>query len=96
VVEKAGPLLEAVSPEINEQQQTFISYSGVAGISLMLAGAALIILATVRFFLTDRGIRRGRWETSVTLDLVVAGIVIFITLSFVIFLMLQSTPFSDS
>jgi putative membrane protein len=93
VVEKAGPFLEALAPEVTERQQNFVSYSGIAGISLMVAGAAVIALATVRFWLIDRSIRRGECETSVALDIVVAVSVTVITIVFIVFLIYQSTIF---
>lgn len=93
VVEKAGPFLEALAPEVTESQRNFMSYSGIAGISLMLAGATVIGLATVRFWLIDRSIRRGECETSLALDIVVAVAVTTITLIFIAFLIYQSSIF---
>ena len=94
VVEKVGPFLEAISAEISEKQHTFVHYSGVAGVVLMLSGAIIIGIATVRFWPIDRAIRQGRCETSVLLDIVIAVAITIISLVFIAFLVLQSSLFS--
>ena len=94
VVEKTGALLEAISVEVSEKQHNFVRYSGFAGIVLMLSGAFIIVISTVRFWYIDRSIRQGRCETSVALDIIVAAGIIVIVLFFIAFLIFQSTVFS--
>jgi putative membrane protein len=94
VVEKAGTFLEAISAEVSEKQHNFVQYSGIAGVILMLSGAFIIGMATVRFWYIDRAIRQGRCETSVVLDIVVAVGITTIVLVFIVFLVFQSSVFS--
>jgi len=94
VVEKAGTFLEAVSPEVSQQQHNFVRYAGIAGVVLMLSGAFIIGMATVRFWYIDRAIRQGRCETSVTLDIVIAVAITFIALIFIAFLVFQASIFN--
>ena len=94
VVEKAGSFLEAVSTDISEKQQNFVQYSGVAGIILMLSGAFIIGMATIRFWQIDRAIRRGKCETSVILDIIIAIAITAVALIFIAFLVFQSSVFS--
>ncbi len=95
VVEKAGSFLEAISIEVSERQHNFVRYSGVAGIILMLSGAFIIGMATVRFWYIDRAIRQGRCETSVVLDIAVAVSITVIVIVFIAFLVFQSSVFSQ-
>lgn len=94
VVEKAGSFLEAISTEISEKQHNFVRYSGIAGIILMLSGAFIIGMATIRFWSIDRAIRQGRCETSVALDIIIAISITLIALVFIAFLVFQSSVFS--
>lgn len=94
VVEKAGSFLEAISTEISEKQHNFVRYSGIAGIVLMVSGAFIIGMATIRFWQIDRAIRRGRCETSVVLDIIIAIAITIIALVFIAFLVFQSSVFS--
>jgi putative membrane protein len=94
VVEKAGSFLEAISTDISEKQQNFVQYSGVAGIILMLSGAFIIGMATIRFWQIDRAIRRGKCETSVVLDIIIAIAITTVALVFIAFLVFQSSVFS--
>ena len=94
VVEKAGTFLEAVSVEVSEKQQNFVSYSGIVGVVLMLSGAFIIGMATIRFWHIDRAIRQGRCETSVFMDILSAIAITVIALVFIAFLVFQSSVFS--
>lgn len=94
VVEKAGSFLEAISTEISDKQHNFVRYSGIAGIILMLSGAFIIGMATVRFWSIDRAIRQGRCETSVVLDIIIAIAITIIAVVFIAFLVFQSSVFS--
>jgi len=94
IVEKAGTFLEAISAEASQAQYNFVHYSGITGIVLMISGAFIIAMATVRFWYIDKAIRRGRCETSVVLDIIIAAAIIFIALIFIVFLIFQSSVFS--
>lgn len=94
VVEKAGTFLEAISVEASQKQHNFVRYSGIVGVVLMLSGAFIIALATVKFWYIDRAIRQGRCETSVVLDIAIAVAITVIALVFIVFLVFQSSVFS--
>jgi putative membrane protein len=94
VVEKAGTFLEAISAEASQKQYNFVHYSGIAGVVLMLSGALIIGIATVRFWFTDRSIRRGACETSIVLDLIIAMAITVVALVFIAFLVFQSSLFN--
>ncbi|MHB8859170.1 MAG: YidH family protein [Thermoleophilia bacterium] len=91
VVEKAGPFLEAISAEVSAKQQNFVHYSGIGGVVLMLSGALIIGIATVRFWHIDRAIRQGRCETSVVLDIIIAIAISIISIVFILFMVFQSS-----
>ena len=91
VVEKAGQFLEAISAEVSAKQQHFVHYSGIGGVVLMLSGALIIGIATVRFWHIDRAIRQGRCETSVVLDIIIAVAITIISIVFILFLVFQSS-----
>lgn len=94
VVEKAGTFLEAISAEVSEKQHNFVRYSGIAGVVLMLSGAFIIGMATVRFWYIDRAIRQGRCETSVVLDIAIAIGILLIAIAFIAYLVFQSSVFA--
>ncbi|MHB1361402.1 MAG: YidH family protein [Thermoleophilia bacterium] len=91
IVEKAGPFLEAISAEVSAKQQNFVHYSGIGGVVLMLSGALLIGIATIRFWHIDRAIRQGRCETSVVLDIIIAIAISIISVVFILFMVFQSS-----
>lgn len=93
VVEKAGPFLRTLAPEIAAQESTFIHTSGIAGIVLMLAGSVVIILATLRFWHTATLIEHGKFVTSTKLDAAIALTIAIISIILIIFLIFQSTAF---
>ncbi len=94
VVEKAGTFLEAISTEVSVQQHNFVRYSGIAGVVLMLSGAFIIGMATIRFWYIDKAIRRGLCETSVVLDIAIAIAITLIATVFIAFLVFQSSVFN--
>ena len=91
VVEKAGSLLEVIASEIPQQQQTYVHYSGIAGITLMTAGAIIILLSTYRFWRLDRRIKNDLYTTSMVLDVLVAMIITVISVMYIFFLVYQAT-----
>lgn len=91
IVEKAGSLLEALIDEIPQRQQTYVHYSGLAGVVLMTAGALIIMLSTFRFWRLDRRIKNDEYTTSMALDILVALIITVISVIYILFLIYQST-----
>jgi putative membrane protein len=95
VVEKASPFLEQLAPTVAASQTNFIHLSGVAGVALMMAGSAIIVLSTVRFWHTGRQIKLERYRTSYRLDIAMAILMAIITIGLIFFTIYQSQVFGS-